>query len=140
MRTALDSNVISSLWSGEQSADRITKELVEARARGGLVICAPVFVELTAHPIAKEGVLAKFLAETDIAVDFDLSEEVWRKAAAVVKAYARRRRRSGGNSPKRLLIDYVIAAHALLYADQLMTLDPQRYALDFAELRLLELH
>src|SRR5579863_7201131 len=137
MRTALDTNVISSLWSGEQSADRITKELVEARARGGLVICAPVFVELTAHPVAKEGFLAKFLAETDIAVDFDLGEGVWRKAAAGFEAYARRRRRSGGNSPKRLLIDYVIAAHAVLHADQLMTLDPHRYALDFPGLRLL---
>lgn len=136
MRTALDSNVVSSLWSGEQSADRINRELVEARARGGLVMCAPVFVELMAHPLAKDGVLKRFLIETDIAVDFDLEEKVWRKAASGFAAYAQRRRRSGGDSPKRLLVDYIIAAHALLHADQLMTLDPHRYTLDFPQLRL----
>jgi predicted nucleic acid-binding protein len=137
MRTALDSNVISSLWSGEQSADRISTELVEARARGGLVMCAPVFVELTAHPLAKQGVLERFLIETGIAVDFDLDEQVWRKAASGFAAYALRRRRSGGDSPKRLLVDYIIATHALLHADQLMTLDQHRYAVDFPQLRLL---
>jgi hypothetical protein len=137
MRTALDSNVISSLWSGEQSADRINRQLVEARARGRLVISAPVFVELMTHPLAGEGVLKRFLIETEIAVDFNLDEAVWRKAASGFAAYAQRRRRSGGGSPKRLIVDYIIAAHALLHADQLMTLDPHRYALDFPQLRLL---
>ncbi|HZZ16022.1 MAG TPA: type II toxin-antitoxin system VapC family toxin [Candidatus Sulfotelmatobacter sp.] len=139
MRTALDSNVISSLWSGEPSASRINAGLVEARARGRLVICAPVFAELMAHPVAKEGVLDKFLADTGIATDFDLDEGVWRKAASGFAAYAQRRRRSGGDSPKRLVVDYIIAAHALLHADQLMTLDTRRYAQDFPTLRLINL-
>jgi predicted nucleic acid-binding protein len=139
MRTALDSNVISSLWSGEEWADRINRELVEARARGGLVMCAPVFAELMAHPLVKEGDRDRFLVETNIAVDFDLEEEVWRKAATGFLAYARRRRSSSGGLPKRLLVDYVIAAHALLRADRLMTLDARRYAQDFPGLRLVDL-
>jgi predicted nucleic acid-binding protein len=49
---------------------------------------------------------------------------------------AQRRPASGGGSPKRLLIDFVVAAHALLRADQLMTLDPSRYKLDFPKLHL----
>jgi predicted nucleic acid-binding protein len=35
-----------------------------------------------------------------------------------------------------LLPDFLIAAHALLRADRLMTLDPARYQQDFPELRL----
>jgi predicted nucleic acid-binding protein len=137
MRTAIDSNVISSLWSGEQSAGRINTQLVEARAHGALVMCAPVFVELSAHPFEKKGLLERFVLETDILVDFDLGEEVWKTAASGFASYAQRRRRSGGNSPKRLLVDYIVGAHALVHADQLMTLDPHRYALDFPRLRIL---
>ncbi len=78
----------------------------------------------------------KALAETAIAIDFDLEEDVWMLAAASFAAYASRRRRSGGGSPKRLLPDFVIAAHAQLKADRLMTLDASRYSLDFPNLRL----
>lgn len=51
-------------------------------------------------------------------------------------AYAQCRPASGGGSPKRLLIDFVVAAHALLRADRLTTLDPSRYKLDFPKLHL----
>jgi predicted nucleic acid-binding protein len=34
--------------------------------------------------------------------------------------------------------DFVIAAHALLKADRLMTLDANRYGVDFPQLRLYE--
>jgi len=69
-------------------------------------------------------------------VEFLLEEPVWRKAAEGFTAYARRRRLSGGSSPKRLLPDFLIAAHALLRADRLFTLDASRYQQDFPELRL----
>jgi len=139
MRTALDSNVISSLWSGEASADRIGIELIAARAQGGLVLCAPVFVELTAHPLAKPGVMERFLEKTGIVVDFAIDEPIWQRAAEGFAAYAQRRRRSSGDQPKRLLVDFIIAAHALIRADWLMTLDAKRYAQDFADLRLVPL-
>lgn len=136
MKTALDSNILSCLWSNESSAKRVQDDLRSARARGGIVVCAPVYVELMAHPLAPPGFVDKFLAETGIAVEFDLDEQVWRKAAAGFAAYAQRRRRSGGASPKRLLPDFIIAAHALLRADRLLTLDPTRYRQDFPQLRL----
>jgi predicted nucleic acid-binding protein len=136
MKTALDSNILSALWSNEPSALRIETELRYARAQGGVVICAPVHVELTAHPLVSPGLVDKFLAETDIWVDFSLDEEVWRKAGEGFAGYAQRRRRSGGTVPKRLLPDFLIAAHALLRADRLFTLDPTRYQLDFPNLRL----
>jgi predicted nucleic acid-binding protein len=70
-------------------------------------------------------------------VDFLLEEPVWRKAAERFAAYAQRRRSSGGGSAKRVLADFLIAAHALLNADQFFTLEASRYRQDFPELRLL---
>jgi hypothetical protein len=52
----------------------------------------------------------EFLAETGVSVDFDVEEQIWRAAARGLVAYAQPRRASGGGSPKRLLIDFVVAA------------------------------
>ena len=134
MRTALDTNIVSALWSSEPLASRIAADLSEAHARGGLVICAPVYAELLAHPSATQSFVDDFLQDTGIAVDFDLDESVWRRSAKGFADYAKRRRHSGGGSPKRLLADFIVAAHALVRADRLMTLDPTRYQRDFPEL------
>ncbi len=136
MRTALDTNVISALWSSEPLASQIAAALARAHAHGGLVICAPVYAELLAHPSANERFVDQFLSDTSIAIDFALDESVWRQASRSFAAYAKRRPRSGGGVPKRLLVDFVVAAHALLAADRLMTLDAARYERDFPKLRI----
>jgi len=136
MKTAVDSNILSCLWSNEPPALRIEEELNRARSQGAVVVAAPVYVELLAHPLVSAGFVDKFLAETGIAVEFILDESVWRKAAEGFVAYTRRRRHSAGGTPKRLLPDFVIAAHALLRADRLFTLDPARYRQDFPKLKL----
>jgi predicted nucleic acid-binding protein len=137
MRTALDTNILSLFWSGEPSAATIAAQLSKARAEGALVVSAPVFVELSAIPTGSPQRVDKLLREMAIAVDFVLEEDVWRLAATSFAAYAARRRRSGGGSPKRLPADFVIASHALLKADRLMTRDASRYGQDFPNLRLL---
>jgi predicted nucleic acid-binding protein len=50
MRTAIDTNVISALWSGEPASQGIAALLGRARNEGGLVVCARVYVELLAYP------------------------------------------------------------------------------------------
>jgi predicted nucleic acid-binding protein len=136
MRTALDSNILSAIWSAEPSAPRVRQQLIDARSRGNLVISGPVYVELMAHPLIKSGVLDQLLKDASVEIDFALDEPIWRRAAQGFAAYAQRRRRSGGSSPKRLLPDFLIASHALIKADRLLTLDPARYQQDFPELRL----
>jgi hypothetical protein len=79
----------------------------------------------------------EFLISTRIAIDFDLGESVWRDAANRFAVYAERRRRSGSGSPKRLLVDFLIGAHAILKADRLLTLDASRYREEFPKLKLL---
>ena len=137
MRTALDTNVLSALWSGEPSARGIDSALFEARSEGGLVICAPVYCELLAYPSATQRFVREFLGEAGIFVDFLLDEQVWQRAANAFVAYAECRRRSRGGSAKRMLVDFVIAAHALLRADRLMTLDASRYRRDFPKLHII---
>jgi len=137
VRTALDTNVLSALWSNESAASRISSQLAEAHAQGGLVICAPVYAELLAHPSANQRFVDDFLGETGIAVDFDLGEDTWRLAGKRFGVYAQRRRRSGGGVAKRLLVDFIVAAHAVSNADHLMTLDASRYERDFPQLRIM---
>jgi predicted nucleic acid-binding protein len=137
MRTALDSNVLSALWSRGPSAADIVRRLGSAKMEGGLTISAPVYVELLAHPAATESFVNQFLADTGIDIDFLLERPVWLEAGRRFAQYAMRRRKSTHQSPKRLMVDFVIGAHALMRADRLMTLDVQRYKRDFAELTLL---
>jgi predicted nucleic acid-binding protein len=137
MRTALDTNILSPIWSAAPSAETLAAQLSKVCAQGALVISAPVFVELSAVPGLNVQAVRKVLAETSIAIDFDTDEDVWMLAAASFAAYAIRRRSSGGGSPKRLLPDFIIASHALLRADRLMTRDANRYAQDFPKLRLI---
>ncbi len=137
MRTAIDTNVISALWSWEPSASQVVKLLGEARSEGGLVICAPIYAELLAHPKATAEFVDEFLGKTSIIVDFALDEPVWREAGRRFAAYAHRRRRFKGQAPKRLLVDFLVGAHASLRADRLLTLDASRYKQSFPELQLL---
>ena len=102
-----------------------------------MVICAPVYCELLAYPSATRQFVQEFLGETGILVDFLLDEEVWQRAADSFVTYAKRRRRSRGGSPKRMLVDFVVAAHALLRSDRLLTLDASRYRQDFPKLHII---
>jgi predicted nucleic acid-binding protein len=136
VRTALDTNILSALWSREPLASEISMRLADLYSGGGLVICGHVYIELHANPSVRDGFIDQFLRKTGITVEFDLDEIVWRSAAAGFAAYAHRRRRSAGGTPKRLPVDFLIAAHASIRADQLMTLDGRPYKQDFPALRL----
>ena len=127
MRTAIDTNVISALWSGEPASHGMAALLGRAQVEGGLVMSAPVYVELLAYPEATLSLLQEFLERTRVVTDFLLDEAVWQQAGTAYAAYAQRRRRSKDGAPKRLLVDFIIGAHALLKADRLLTLDAARY-------------
>jgi predicted nucleic acid-binding protein len=136
LRTAIDPNVLFALWSDEPSARGIESVLFKAQSEGGLVICAPVYCELLGYPSAPRQFVQEFLSETGILVDFLLDEEVWQRAGDSFVAYAKCRRRSRGGSPKRMLVDFMIATHARLRAERLMTLDASRYRRGFPMLRI----
>jgi len=66
--------------------------------------------------------------------DFLLDEAVWQEAGATYAAYAQRRRHSKDGFSKRLLVDFIVGAHAILQADRLLTLDAARYQVAFPKL------
>jgi len=136
VRTAIDTNIISAIWSGSAPSGQAASALAQAANEGALVICAPVYVELLAYPNATAAYLDRFLTNTRVEVDFDIDEPVWRETAQRFANYAHRRRKSGGGEAKRLVVDFIIGAHASLYADRLITLDPHRFTKDFPKLRL----
>ena len=127
MRIAIDSNIISDLWSREPASNNIANSLFEAKKAGGLVISAPVYAELLAYPKSSREFLDTFLQNSGIEVDFILSKDVWHLTAESFADYAKRRRSSKSSHPKRLLADFIVGAHALLEANRLMTLDRNRY-------------
>jgi hypothetical protein len=59
------------LWSKEPLASDIAKNLGNAKTDVGLVVGAPVYAELLAHPKATESFVNSFLADTGIDVDFE---------------------------------------------------------------------
>ena len=136
MRTAIDTNVLSTLWSKESLALDIARNLGNAKTEGGLVVGAPVYAELLAYPKATESFVNGFLVDTGIDVDFEFQQSLWLEAGRRFARYARRRRRTAHHGPRRLLADFIIGSHALTQADRLMTLDPKRYKKDFPELKL----
>ena len=137
MRTAIDTNVLSALWSNEPLAEETARKLGNAKTEGGLVVGAPVYAELLAHPKATETFVNRFLADTGIAVDFTFEQPVWLEAGRRFARYAKRKRKTGQVGARCLLADFIIGSHALTQADRLMTLDPTRYEQDFPELKLI---
>ena len=139
MRTAIDTNVLSALWSGSTVVAQVTALLGRVATEGALVVCGPVYAELVAHPKVTQQFVDQFLATTRVEIDFDFDELVWRETALRFADYARRRRKSGGGEARRLVVDFLIGAHASLHADRLFTFEPRFYAQDFPKLPLIGL-
>lgn len=139
MVTAVDTNVLSALLSGgEAESERAGEALSAAADAGTLIACPIVYAELRAAPQGTEQEVAAVLAALRIELDRQLSERVWREAAAAFRAYAERRRtQRGAGRAKRLLADFVVGAHALSAGGRLLTFDQGKYRAAFAELEVL---
>ena len=137
MRTAIDTNVFSAIWSNDPSVPSLLAKLSRARADGALLICPAVFSELHAYPGATPVFIKGMLERTGVTVDYALQEKLWLEAGQRYAAYAARRRKSKGDSPRRMLSDFLIGAHALLQSERFLTLDPAIYRRNFPELKLL---
>jgi predicted nucleic acid-binding protein len=74
--------------------------------------------------------LGRFFRDTNISVDCDFSEAIWRIAARAFQAYAGRRKRVDSR-PRRILADFLIGAHALHHGYGLLTFDDFLYRAAF---------
>jgi hypothetical protein len=137
MRTAIDSNIFSSIWSKEPTAEKVIEALGRAKQEGALLLSPFAFAELHAHPNVAISFIRPFLDATGVVIDCKLEERIWTEAGTRFARYAARRRQATGEGSRRVLADFLIGAHALVQADRLLTLDPKVYRQDFPELRLL---
>jgi predicted nucleic acid-binding protein len=129
--------VIAAIWSNEPTAAAMLSLLNRVQREGIFIISATVYAELSANPSVTPASARLALEETGMEIDFCFGEDIWLLAAERYAQYAERRRASGGDSPRRLLTDFVIGAHAVVRAERLLTLDKKIYRLYFPELRLL---
>jgi predicted nucleic acid-binding protein len=135
MTTAVDTNVVIALWDKDSALSLAAQTALDmAFNRGTLLAAAPVFAELIAAPGRSETFVSSFFEETGIGVDWELPEQVWRLAGRAFQAYAERRRKQRDAGARRILVDFVIGAHALANGCRLLTLDDRLYRSSFPTL------
>lgn len=135
MITAVDTNVFVALWDADHALNAVADSTLEmALDRGRITLAAPAYAELMAGPGRTEEFLDDFCSETGISVDWDLGEKIWRDAGVAFQRYADRRRKHGEPGPRRILTDFLIGAHAMHKASQLLTLDNRIYKAAFPRL------
>ena len=140
MITALDTNVIIALWTGDAALSQAAQTSLDtAHERGRLVISAPVFAELMAAPHRDESFLNSFFRATGIVVEWNLEEAIWRMAGRAFQSYADRRRRQRDHGARRILADFLIGAHATHRGYHLLTLDDRLYSASFPNLALVSI-
>ena len=147
--TSVDTNVIIGLLDDDDAFNVPAKRaLQKAAARGALILCAPVYIELCAMPEREDFSLDAFLRKTRIEVDWTLDEAVWRKAGIANARHMARRRQSlktmrrpgAGNemASKRMAADFLIGAHALVRGAELLTFDKGVFSTYFPGVKVVE--
>lgn len=134
MSTAIDTNVLVDLVGGDEAAANAAGTALEnASRRGALVIAPAVYAELLAFPDRQPEDVDTLVSEAGIRVDWDLTAATWRRAGEAFAAHAQRCRQSGAGSPRRILADFVIGAHALA-TGTILTRDASFFRIAFPDL------
>jgi predicted nucleic acid-binding protein len=137
MITAIDTNVLISLWTGDEDATLIARRALDAaRSRGGLTICGPVYSELLAFPGRQTSLLENFLEDSSIEVGWEFDLEDWRAAGQAFQKSVSQRRKQSMEGPRRILADFMIGAHAARRSQSLLTFDKTFYSKAFPALKL----
>jgi predicted nucleic acid-binding protein len=132
---ALDTNIVLALLAARPDVEnRVADVLEELRTREAIVISPIVYAELLAGRGRTKAEVDEVLEEMGVQITWLLEQSIWIDAGTAFGAYAIRRRQSGGGTPRRILGDFVIGAHALAVG-HLVTLDPEFYRTNFPALR-----
>lgn len=153
MITAVDTNILLDvLIPDAPHGDESESALAEAVRAGAVVISDPVYAELAVH-FPEQETLDRFLADTGLRLESSNADVLYR-AGRAWSEYIRRRPaltcpQCGATQDlhcdecgtsvqprQHVVADFIIGAHALVRADQLLTRDRGYYATYFPELTL----
>jgi len=129
VRTAVDANILLEILVGsEESAAQATSALRSAELNGSLVTSVVCYAEIAGwFPSSSQA--ESFLATFDC-----LLEHLDRETAFLAGRLHQEYRRRDGQQ-KRILPDFLIAAHAQLYADRILTRDKRFFGESFPRLK-----
>lgn len=132
---SVDTNVIISALSLKDTNHEAARRLLSKYSAEPFVISPVVYAELMASP-GREGIRA-FLDRADIPILQEMPLSVWEQAGTAFALYAVQRR--NGRLPRRIIADFVIAAHAVYHNLKMLTFDTTVYETVFPTLVVLDI-
>jgi len=134
--TSLDTNILLAALDTSSPQQKVAQQsILKAAKRGPLLVCPPVYAELRASA-NWEHQIDFFLSSTGIRVAWAMPDSLWDRAGQALGSYARLRK--GGQLPRRILANFLIAAHAEHHGLAVLTFDPTVYKAVFPKVPLLE--
>jgi predicted nucleic acid-binding protein len=116
MITAIDTSVLLKILKREPDAAQAIAALESAANQGSLCICSVVVAELGRF-FKTNDLLLQFLQDAHLS-PANIDQTCALKAADIMRVYAKSK-----GEKTRIAADFLIGAHALVYADQLLTTD-----------------
>jgi len=130
--TAVDTNVLLDVFGADPKFATASGEALRRCLREGALVASEVVWAETATVFGNAGLFQNAMYK--LSASFSPMTE----AAAIKAADAWRRYRAGGGPRDRIAADFLIAGHALVFADRLLTRDRGFYRQYFAGLRILD--
>jgi predicted nucleic acid-binding protein len=134
--TSLDTNVLVYLLNEDNALnERALAAIEKSRKSGKLVVSGPVYAELLGLPARTQAILDEFFSIGGIQIDWRFDQTVWRAAGVAFQGYVERRLAGTGLLPRRILTDFLVGAHSLIYGYTLLTVDKRLYKVSFPGIR-----
>lgn len=130
---SLDTSAILAAFDPRDALHEEARRRLSVAGSQPPVICPVVYAELVASR-SWEGLRA-FLERAEIEVLWSMPPEVWERAGRAFGEYARKR--GDGVMPRRIVGDFLIAAHAEHHGLAVLTLDPVVYRAVFPDIKLI---